>query len=314
MHRSANKLIILGVLLLSACSPTRTATPTSVPIPQVTPAPDPLPTTVYKQPSFLAKIIDQVFSNKNSLPTPDQILADGQKVAESAHLEFYMEKNYAPLDIIWWQQQAEQIYGDVSERIDTSLSTKIIVAFLQPLTGNCAPRGITYHEQEPMILIFADQDTNREQVLAAFAHELGHAFLHQKFEGSGDVALNEGLATWAAGNYWLAWKGMSFDDSVRLYINNGTYLPLFQNYDLSQAYEDTPGCLTQRDTLLTELASFMDYLIRIFGIEKLDELFKVQEPELTGAQYVIYPPDYKGVYGFEFNQLEIAWLISLYGK
>jgi hypothetical protein len=305
---------MLGVLLLNACSPTRTATPTSVPIPLVTPTPDPLTTTVYKQPSFLAKIIDQVIGPKNSLPTPDQILADGQKVAESAHLEFYMEKNYAPVDIIWWQKQAEQIYGDVSERIDTSLSTKIIVAFLKPLTGNCVPRGITYHEQEPMILIFADQDTGREQVLAAFAHELGHAFLHQKFEGSGDVALNEGLATWAAGNYWEVWKGMSFDDSVRLYINNGTYLPLFQNYDLSQAYEDTPGCLTRRDTLLTELASFMDYLIRIFGIEKMDELFKVQEPELTRAQYVIYPPDYKGVYGFEFNQLEIAWLISLYGK
>jgi hypothetical protein len=288
--------------------------PTSVPIPPVTPAPDPLQTTIYKQPSLLVKIIDQVFGDKKSLPTPDQIMADGQKVAESVHLEFYLEKNYAPVDIAWWQQQAEQIYGDVSERTGTSISTKIIVAFFQPQTGNCAPRGITYHEQEPMILIFADRDTSREQILATFAHELGHVFFHQEFEGSGDAALNEGLATWAAGNYWQAWKGASFDDSVRLYINKGTYLPLFQNYDLSQAYEDTSGCLTRRDTLLTELASFMDYLIRTYGIEKMDELFKVQQPELAGSQYVIYPPDYKGVYGFEFNQLETAWLISLYGK
>jgi hypothetical protein len=314
MIRTAMKLILLGVLLLSACSPARTATPTSVPIPPVTPAPDPLPTTVYRQPSYLAKIIDQVFGNSNRLPNPDQVMADGQKVAESVHLEFYMEKNYAPVDIAWWQQQAEQIYGDVSERTDTSISTKIIVAFLKPHTGNCAPRGITYREQEPMILIFADQETSREQVLATFAHELGHAFLHQKFEGSGDTALNEGLATWAAGNYWQTWKGASFDENVRLYINNGTYLPLFQNYDLSQVYEDTPGCLNRRDTLLTELASFMEYLIRTYGIDKMDELFNVQQPELAESQYIIYPPDYKGVYGFEFNQLEAAWVISLYGQ
>ncbi len=314
MLRTAKKLIMFGVLLVSSCSPTRTATPTSVPIPQVTPAPDPLPTTIYQQPSSLAKIINQVFGNKNRLPNPDRVMADGQKVAESIHLEFFEEKNYIPVDLAWWQQQAEQVYRDVSERTNTTISTKIIVTFFKPQMGDCAPRGITYHEQEPMILIFADQKTSQEQVLATFAHELGHVFLHQNFEGSGDVALNEGLATWAAGNYWQVWKGASYDDSVRLYIYNGTYLPLFQNYDLSHAYTDTPGCLTRRDTLLTELASFMDYLIRIYGIEKMDELFKVQQSELAGSQYIVYPPDYKSVYGFEFNQLEAAWLISLFGK
>ena len=98
------------------------------------------------------------------------------------------------------------------------------------------------------------------------------------------------------------------------FINDGTYLPLFQNYDLSQAYEDTPGCLTRRDTLLTELASFMDFLIRTHGIKKMDGLFKLQQPKSNGSQYITYPPDYKGVYGFELNQLETAWLKSLYGN
>ena len=91
-------------------------------------------------------------------------------------------------------------------------------------------------------------------------------------------------------------------------------MPLFQNYDLNQAYEETPGCIIRRDTLLTELASFMDYLIRTYGIQKMDELFKINHPKVAGAQFVIYPPDYKGVYGYEFNQLETAWLISLDGK
>jgi hypothetical protein len=314
MFRNANKLIMLSVLLLSACSPARNAVPISLAIPVVIPAPDPLPTIVFRQQSSLVKIVNQLLGIKNRLPNPERVLADGQKVAESIHLEFYMEKNYFPVDITWWQQQAEQIYEYVSTRTNTTISTKIIVAFLQPQTGNCTPRGITYNEQEPIILIFADQETSREQVFAAFAHELGHVFFHQKFEGSGDAALNEGMATWAAGNYWLAWKGASFDDSVRLLLNNGTYLPLFQNYELSLAYEDTPGCLIRRDDLLTELASFMDFLIRTYGIEKMSEIFKIQQPRLVGAQNIIYPPDYKGVYGFELNQLEMAWLISLDGK
>jgi hypothetical protein len=97
---------MLGVLLLSACSPARTAMPTSVPFPLVTPVPNPLPTTVYRQPSSLAKIIDQVFGDKNRLLNPGQILADGQKVAESVHFEFYMKKSFTPVDLAWWQQQA----------------------------------------------------------------------------------------------------------------------------------------------------------------------------------------------------------------
>ena len=314
MLRTASTVIVLGVLLFSACSPTGTAIPTSEKDPSITPAPDPLPTTVYRSPSSLVKIIDQIFRDKNHLPSPDQLMADGQKVAESVHFKFYVEENYSPFDVTWWQQQAEQIYGYVSQRTDTTISEKVIVAFLKPQTGNCAPRGVTYHEQEPMILIFADQKTRQEQLFAAFAHELGHAFLQIKFSGPGDSALNEGMATWAAGNYWQTWKGKSFDDSVRFFINNGSFMPLFQNYNLSQAYEQTPGCITRRDTLLTELASFMDYLIRTYGIPKMDELFKIKQPKMAGSQYIIYPPDYKGVYGFEFNQLETAWLISLEGK
>ena len=226
MFRTARKVIMLGVFLLSACSPARIAIPIHVTFPLVTPTPDPLPTTVYRSPSSLVKIINRVFSNKNSLPSPDQVITDGQKVAESIHFEFYEVKDYFPVDLPWWQQQAEQIYGYVSERTNTAISPKINVAFLQPQTGNCAPRGITYNENEPLILIFADQNTRKEQISAAFAHELGHAFLHLKFEGSGDAALNEGMATWAAGHYWQAWKGASFDDSVRFFYKRWN-LPAF---------------------------------------------------------------------------------------
>jgi hypothetical protein len=316
MNIKASFYILLGICMMAAsCSSESPATvQTSVTVPLVTPTPDPLPTMTMKQPSTFARIFNQIFGKKSPIPTPIEVMAESQKVAENEHFEFYSESDALPVDLAWWEQQADQVYAYVGGRINFSPGTKIRVVFLPPQTGNCAPRGLTYHEDKPMVLIFANQQTSQEQILAVFAHELGHAFLHQKFVGSGDVALNEGMTTWAAGDYWRAWQGASFDDSVRAFLENGTYMSLFQNYDLALAYQDTPGCLERRDTLLTETASFLDYLIRTYGFENIGVLFNIPEPEQIRTQLVIYPPDYRGVYGYEFNQLEAAWLQSLLDK
>jgi len=74
---------------------------------------------------------------------------------------------------------------------------------------------------------------------------------------------------------------------------------------------EVPGCITYRDILLTELASFIDYLIQTYGIEKLPALFNIQQPDIMNNQGIVYPPNYKAVYGFELNQLEQEWLRAL---
>lgn len=276
-----------------------------------TPTPYPLPTQVYDSQPYFITVIGQVFRKKEQL-NPPQIADDGQRQAENEYLELYTENDYLPIDVQWWQKESTQVYEYVSKRLDMTVSEKVVVIFTPPNSGNCAPRGTTFHEQQPTIVIFADKDTSKEQILAVLAHELGHVFIHQKYENLSDVALNEGMATWAAGDYWKGWKGVDFNSGVVGFVNDKTYLPLFQNFDMSKAYDDnSPDCIIHRDVLLTEMASFLDYLIQNYGLEKLATLFDVRQPELTNNQRIIYPPNFKDVYGLEFNQLEYEWLKTL---
>jgi hypothetical protein len=204
------------------------------------------------------------------------------------------------------------VYNYVSERLGATTSEKIILIFLPPRPGNCATRGMTYHEQQPVIVIYANEETSKEQILAVLAHEFGHVFIAQKYETLNDLALNEGMATWAAGNYWTKWKDEDFDTLVKASLKNETYLSLFHNYSLKKAYDDNlENCLLHRDQLLTELASFLDYLIQNYGQEKLSTLFDMRQPELINNQRIIYRPDFQGIYGTELNQLEYEWLNSL---
>ena len=276
----------------------------------ITPTPYPLPTKVYDSPSYLVTVLGQIF-NKNKLVNPSLIIQESQLCLSNEYLDLYMPTDQPSINTPWWQEESKQVFAYVSDRLGTVIDEKVAVVFVPPQTGNCAPRGTSYHEEQPIILIYADQDTSKEQILAVLAHELGHIFAHQTYENLNDVALNEGIATWAAKDYWEAWKGIDFDDSVRSYIADKIYLPLSQNYDLSRAYEDTEDCLTNRDILLTELAFFLDYLIEKYGFEKLSSLFDIQQPAFVNDQRIIYQPGYGDVYGAELNQLEYDWLRSL---
>jgi hypothetical protein len=279
----------------------------------ITPTPYPLPTQAYNSPSYFTTIFGQIFGKGNQSVDPSQIATDGQQQVGNQYLDLYSKNDYLPVDIQWWQKESKQVYEYVNQRFGATVSEKVIVTFVPQKSGNCAPRGTTFHEQRPIIVIFANQGTSKEQILAVLAHELGHVFIHQKYENLSDVALNEGMATWAAGDYWKGWKGVDFNSGVVGFVNDKTYLPLFQNFDMSKAYDDnSPDCIIYRDVLLTELASFLDYLIRNYGSEKLSALFDIPQPELVNNQRVVYPPNFKDVYGLEFNQLEYEWLKTLF--
>jgi len=277
------------------------------------PTPYSLPTKVYGSPSFFITIFGQLFRKENESIDPNRIIQDGERVAENPYMDLYVVNDYRPVDIEWWKQESKLVYEYVSERFNTTLSNKVIVTFVPLRTGNCAPRGTTFHEQQSIIVIFASQETNHEQVLATLAHELGHVFIHNKYENLSDVALTEGLATWAAGDYWEAWKGYDFNSGVKAFIDSGTYLPLFSNFDMKIAYDNNSSkCIKNRDILLTETASFIDYLSQNYGVEKLSNLFDMKQPEVINNQRVVYPPDFKEVFGLELNQLEYMWLKSIY--
>jgi len=122
------------------------------------------------------------------------------------------------------------------------------------------------------------------------------------------------MATWAAGRYWPAWKRASFNALVRSYLDEVTYLPLYENLDLSLAYAGA-NCIEKRDILYSEWAAFIDFLLTTYGVDQLGVLFRSSPPEETeidGEEVVISrPPDFEGVYGSALNQLEAAWLNQL---
>jgi hypothetical protein len=278
----------------------------------ITPTPFPLQIESYDTPSFWETALRQLLTQANQPTHPVQILDSAQKLAEDEHLILSSIDDYLPVEISWWQEEVPEVYSYVSERLGATTSEKIILIFLSPRPGNCATRGMTYHEQQPVIAIYANEETSKEQILAVLAHEFGHVLIAEKYETLNDLALNEGMATWAAGNYWTKWKDEDFDTLVKASLENETYLSLFHNYSLKKAYDDNlENCLFHRDQLLEELASFLDYLIQNYGQEKLSTLFDMRQPELINNQRIIYRPDFQGIYGTELNQLEYEWLNSL---
>ena len=311
----ASIILLLVSTVVLVLSNTNNAADTSIPLIlsfSSTPTPYPLPTRVYRTPSYFTTIFEQIFGKRNRFINPSLIEEDGQPKAENAHFDLYAVNNYLPIDIQWFQKKFDQVYEFVSARLDITISDKVVVTFVPPQSGECAPRGTTFLEQQPIIVIYANRATSEEQILATLAHELGHVFIHQKYANLSDVALTEGMATWAAGDYWEEWKGVDFNFGVKAFINAGTYLPLYQNYYMEKAYDDnSSGCITQRDILLTEFASFLDYLTQNYGTVKLSILFNTRQPELVNNQRVVYPPNYRDVYGLEFNQLEYEWLKTL---
>jgi hypothetical protein len=156
----------------------------------ITPTPYPLPTQAYNSPSYFTTIFGQIFGKGNQSVDPSQIATDGQQQVGNQYLDLYSKNDYLPVDIQWWQKESKQVYEYVNQRFGATVSEKVIVTFVPQKSGNCAPRGTTFHEQRPIIVIFANQGTSKEQILAVLAHELGHVFIHQKYENLSDVALN----------------------------------------------------------------------------------------------------------------------------
>jgi len=289
-------------------SPTATRlgpTSTPSPTPHQTPTAEPLPTRV------LSSREERVVITPEGTPTPE-----GQKIAETDDFDFYAPDGAFPAAVPDLPEVAETVSDEISARLELSTRNKIRVTFRPPSSQACPPRGLAA-PRPARIFIYADDGTSRDQILGVLAHELGHILIMDRFR---DIprALNEGLATWASAPYFNAWLGyQSLDAAVRSTIEDGTYLPLHENYYLTDIYpgEDertSEGCIDRRETLYTEWASFLDYLIERHGKDELETLIKtVPDPQMTDGELIIKPADFEAVYGNSLNQLEAAWLAHL---
>jgi hypothetical protein len=244
----------------------------------------------------------------------------GKLAAETSHFRIYAGNGHLPVNLESFTREAEEIFDYVSARLETSTETKTAVVFQPPFPSSCPGRGATTVSEglSPIIFIYADDQTSHDQILGVLAHEVAHA-LQQIGTGrdwdSRHLPLNEGLATWTAGQYWYAWKGiLSFDAAVQSYLDHSSYLPLYENYDMSLAYAGE-GCLEQRDILYTEWAAFIDYLLTTYGSDQFEALLHSAPPEEVqgdSGTMLVYPSaDFETIYGSALNQLEARWLCSL---
>jgi hypothetical protein len=309
------------VVATETTSPQLTSTPftEAAPAAAVSPTALPLPTQAIK-------VEPTPTPGGPPTPTPepgksllDQYLPTRVKVAETEHFIFFAQDGYFPVDQPWWTAQAEQIYAYVSQRLNgAQVKHKVSLAFQPPNEEACPIRGLASAGKEPMIIIFAGQNSTRAYLLAVLAHEIGHAISFEGFpDGTPDnIALSEGIATWGSGKYWAAWKNVpSQDDLIRSYLDEGSYEAIHENTDLRGVYpwqrNTGQDCLARRDRLYSEWGSFTGYLIETYGWLKAHQLFRRPAPLKQPGLTIEFPPDYQGIYGKALNQLEWEWLKKL---
>lgn len=287
-----------------------TATPTSTP----TPSPTPTPAIVIHKPPKPRDLAE---------PEPTPI---GDLVASTKHVDFYAQPNN------FWAQQIEDIgpaieaeLRRVAERLQADLPEHRLRVSLQdpsssPLVRgmNCPARGLYYGHTESgsLTIIFADQNTRREQVMAVVAHEFAHHMTFEKLGNGGDIILSEGLANWASLDTWTLWQGWShFDAAVRDYRRRDLYLPLEETltFDPSTGRElGLSDCFALRDLRYNEWASFVDYLIGHYGFETIVELWQAAPDDQQYLRRGRAPTvEYESVLGKNLQQLEQDWLAAL---
>lgn len=279
--------------------------------------PDPLPTWIEEK-------LPNTDKKQKSTPDPvrsppatllEEYMPEHEKLAETEHYVIYTQDGYFPVDQVWWLEQVEEVYAYVSDRMQNAqVKEKILLGFVPPDEQVCPVRGLASHDHPPVVLIFASPESSRAYLLGVLAHETGHAISSEGIPGGmpDDLALTEGLATWASEKYWIEWIGASsLDALIQQYMDDGIYESIRENYNLHGIYPwQNPGkdCLARRDKVYSEWASFLGYLIRSYGWVKAYQLFRTPPPKQQEGQEIHFPPDYEGIYGKSLNQLESEWL------
>lgn len=257
-----------------------------------------------------------IFLGAGSIATAQEGPAFPDATNESDHFWFNLPAGYTVADAATLGEQFDRIFEIVADRVDASLDQKITLVFDYPRPGHCPSRAWTTASRDslPMIFVFASEDTPAAQIKGALAHEVGHVLDEAAIASRRELAIiREGFATWAAGPYWLEWKGVrSFRSAIASYKAAGMYLPLHENdgfldtlsEDAAQRFGE--DCLYYRDLIYTEWGAFIEYLVEEYGREKLYTLFRT--PPLINEGENVGRPNFAAVYGRSLRELEAAWL------
>jgi hypothetical protein len=240
----------------------------------------------------------RVAAPKAAARAPARIPGDGpsmrgQIVAQTERLDLYVgTKTFSAKQVAELAPQIERALRLAEQHFGTTLKYRVSVGFYRkpPQKG---VRGMAYTDEARAELFYqAGEDPNRALVIAA--HELAHHLEAQRYGSAAqrraDTILHEGMATWIAGEYWLPRCGASsWRERARQLRNAGVPLRLLtaERSGADNAYE--------------LWASFVDYLAREYGWEKLDALYTSGRGRAPGSS------NYHQVLGKSIDELADEW-------
>ena len=219
----------------------------------------------------------------------------GTLVAQTERLDLYVGiKTFSEPQISSIAPRLEQMLRLNEERFGTLLDKRISLAFYRPaLAPDADTRGVAYTEEGRAEIFYRPyENLDRASIIAA--HEIAHHLQAQRYGAAGqkraDLLLLEGQATWITGQLWLNRYGVgSWRERARQIEAAGVPLRLLRitSYGSDNAYE--------------LWASFFDFLIERYGMERLDALYLSSTSREPGSA------DYQGVLGEPLDVLADEW-------
>jgi hypothetical protein len=223
---------------------------------------------------------------------------DGVQVASTAHFDVWVPGDQTlAAAAARVADTAELVLPTVEARLATPLADRVRLVLVpaEQAPGPCEPRAAAFPTRRRIVLFTGPATLDARALPAFLAHELGHQLTLDRWGALGDDRrLSEGVATWAAEPYWLAWRDWSsMDQAAADLLATSAVAPL------AEAHE---GCLVaaDRDVYYSAWSSFVDFLARQYGWDRFGQALSL--PPLSEDH-----ADYAAAFGLPLEALTAAW-------
>ena len=186
--------------------------------------------------------------------------------AQTPKLELnIINAEYLPIGREEFLKLSEEIFQYECERVKFRKDINVVLE-IKDIEGSA--RGQAKPDADsPKIFLSKDSIKTTSHLLGVFAHELGHIICYRLIDSShqtGNMYWDEGFASWVAGKYYLNWQGYhNYSSAMKYIISSDKY------YEIRNIYGECTRSARQRDIIYMEWASFIDYLAKRYGFDKI---------------------------------------------
>jgi hypothetical protein len=232
-------------------------------------------------------------------PAPDPPPVDfAWSVTESPHFQFhYVPGTSAERDILLIADLAEDSLERTSDVLDMEFADQMSIYFVPRIFW----QGGAAYGDKVQLISYLDRNYTGVETWSYFTHEGTHALAQdilqpKEEEGGPDGVLVEGLAVWASGGHY---RQEPIDAWAAVIAASDDYLPLSE-------LRAGPFYDFQHETSYLEGASFVKYLIEMYGLDTLKELYGQATNEADHDEELV-----QQLYDKDYATLEADWLAHL---